>query len=193
MKVEAKAFYGLVSNPVEGFWITLPMDSDEMNRFVDANAIPNLEYGIMDFESEIPLASHHYFNLAELNVDLKLFGVFEERGQLPLLVTAYLFKDQDLEVAMDLLDNGHYEFYEDVTDEDSLGQAVVDSGRLGIFLTCVDGYKHLPEMKQLKKRNLLDLELIKMYLDTNAIGRDRVANGCIIYPKFSTAITETAH
>jgi hypothetical protein len=192
-KVQVNVFVGAISNATHGGWLTLPMSKDELEEKIAAFGYGDREYSIMDLETDLQADFGQYLNVSMLNQDLLLIRVFEERGQLDMLLTAYSYRNEDLEEAIDFLEGGNYEFYEDVTDEKTLGQAVIASGKFGWFLAMPDAIEALPEVKRMKKYNSLQVNLIAQYLDHESIGQDLVCNGCIIYPKLKTAIVETAH
>lgn len=192
-QVEVKVFVGAVSNPTFGNWVTLPMKHHELESVI--NGIfhgRSIEVGIMDLDTEMKVDfGRRYTNPYLLNSDLKLFQVYEERGELSLLMTAYAFCDGDLENAIDFLETGNYEYYEDVTDVTSLGEAAVACGKLGWFMGKPDAYENMPEVKRMQRHNMLQLKAIAMYLDFESIGHDMTCNGCRIYGDLKTAMMET--
>lgn len=192
-QVKVRVFVGAVSNPTDGNWVTLPMEHNELES--EINGIfrgRSIEVGIMDLDTDMKVDfGRRYTNPYQLNSDLKMFQVYEERGELNLLMTAYAFREADLDDAIDFLETGNYEYYEDVTDNTSLGEAAVAYGRLGWFMGKPDLYEHMPEVKRMKNHNMLQLKEIAMYLDFEKIGHNMTCNGCKIYSDLKTAMQET--
>lgn len=188
--VKVEVYVGAVSNTAKGDWYTLPMDSQKLDAKIASFNYGDAEYCITEANTELMLELKDYLNVHELNQYLKLIRVFEERGELELLLTAISFRNDNIEEAIDFLEEGNYAFYSNVTDETSLGEAVVMAGEFGHFLANPDAYEHSPEVKRMNARGLLDIKKVMEYLDFEAIGRDHVCNGCIIYPALKTAIRE---
>lgn len=188
--VKVNVFVGAVLNPTKGGWITLPMDEDELKARIEAFRFGDAEFEIVDLETEMPVSFDSYRDVFRLNRDLHLFSHYEDAGLLNLLMTAYCYRDEDLEDAIEFINTGNYEYYEGVSDLKSLGEAVVNSGRLGLLLANPNAFAHRRDVKEMTQNNLLQLKMVSQYLDYEAIGNDWNCNGCRIYPHLKTAMME---
>lgn len=136
-----------------GKWITLPISSDELAEVLLEIGIDGKEYEeyfITDYEA--PFTIGEYDNLSRLNeiaeelenlteTELKLFSAIE--GEF-----------SDIETAIDKVKSGEILYYEDISNEEELGQVIAD---------CWDIPEHLA-----------------MYIDYEAIGRSAVYEGWTI-------------
>lgn len=188
--VKVDVFVGSVLNATKGGWITLPMDENELKAKIDAFGFDDAEFEIMDLETDMPVSVTSYRDVYRLNRDLQLFSHYEDVGLLKLLMTAYCYTDENLDDALELINRGNFEYYDGVYDEKSLGEAVVASGKLGWMLSKPSEFANQPEVKEMAKKNLLNLIKVSQYLDYEAIGHDWVCKGCRIYPILKTAIME---
>jgi hypothetical protein len=190
-QVKVEVYIGAISNSAKGDWITLPLEKEELKLKVLSLKYGDDEYEILDLQTEMPIDFSKYVDVFTLNYDLNLFKAYEERGQFLLLATAFDFRNEDMEDAIQLLETGNYAYYEDVSDTESLGEAVVRSGALGWLIGLpTEAFTHLPEVKQMQRRNILQVEKVKSYIDFEKIGNDWNCNGCIIYPEMKTAMME---
>lgn len=189
-KVKVCVFVGAVSNATKGDWITLPLDKEALDAKIEALRFGDSEYAIMDMESDLAVDLWAYSNVHQLNQDLKMYQVYEERGELDLLQTAITYRNDDIEDAIDFLETGNYQYFENVENEETLGEAYVNAGGLGWLMVNPNAFEHLPEVKRMSKHNILDLKGIKLYLDFESIGNDLICNGCQLMGKLKTAIRE---
>jgi hypothetical protein len=166
MEVKVKIFVGRVSAPAIGGWITLPMSEEDLTRAIKVLNVGE-GYIISDYETELPIEIDEYTNPFELNKFLYMLQERKKEGSLRLFLTAYWFRDYNLEDTLSLLKKGNFKYYEDVQDTESLGEAVVSSGELGF----------VPKA-------------IAQYLDFEKVGNDWECNGCRINEKLKTAIME---
>lgn len=168
--VHVEVFVGKVLNPAQGVWITLPVTNEALEEQIKTLEFGDSEFEIVDMKHDIPLNLGNYTDVYQLNQDLKVILGMMESGRDYLLYTAYAFKDNNLGYALELLEKGNYEFYENIINEDCLGRRVFQSGRLG-------------DPKNISYQ-------VERYLDYEKIGHDWVSNGCILYPNFYTAMME---
>jgi antirestriction protein len=167
LKVEVKIFVGRVSAPAIGGWITLPMSQEELAKAIKTLNVGE-EYMISDYQTDLPIEINEYQSPFEINEFLHMLQEREKQGNLKLFLTAYWYRDGNLEDTLSLLKKGNFKYYENVHDTESLGEAVVCSGELGFI----------------RKE-------IKPYLDFEKIGHDWECNGCRINDTLKTAIMET--
>lgn len=189
-KVKVCVYVGAVSNSAKGNWITLPLENEVLNAKIEALNFGDGEYAIMDMENELAVELWAYSNPHNLNQDLKIYQAYEERGELDLLQTAVMYRNDDLEDAIDFLETGNYQYFEEVTDEESLGEAHVNAGGLGWIMANPDAFEHLPEVKRMSKHDSLHIKAIRSYLDFQSIGNDLICNGCQLMGKLKTAMRE---
>lgn len=133
-----------------GKWISLPISSEELAEVLLEIGIDGAEYEeyfITDYEA--PFTIGEYDNLERLNeiaedletfteTELKLFSVIE--GEF-----------SDIETAIDKVKDGEILFYEDISNEEDLGQVIAD-------------YWEIPEH-------------LASYIDYEAIGRSATYEG----------------
>jgi len=188
--MELNVFIGKVLNPIDGGWVQLPMSEEELIQKIDSFQFGEADYEIMDIDNDTVLEFSQYRDVFRLNRDLKLITEYEQQGQGLLLFTAIKYREDNIEDAIRLISDGNFEFYRNVSDTESLGQAIVNAGRLGFALMDVE--RPSAKVNQMKKANFLQLEMVSQYLDYESIGHDWECNGCRIYPELSTAIMETS-
>lgn len=170
---EVFVFIGKVLNPTCGGTISLPTTKEAIDQQITSFEFGEAEFEIMDIEHSLTMNLGHYRDVYRLNEDLHIIQEFFERGIERLLLTAYAFRDENLSYALQLLEKGNFEYYEDVVNEEELGRTVFESGRFGIDPDCVP-------------------TKVKNYMDYESIGLDWVSNGTVIYPQFKTAMTEVS-
>jgi hypothetical protein len=170
---DVSVFIGKVLEPTNGGWITLPTKKEVIDEQITSFQFGDAEFEIMDVENSLPMKLGQYRDIYRLNEDLNIIRDFFEKGMERLLFTAYAFRDENLSYALQLLEKGNFEYYEDVVDEEELGRTVFESGRFGVN----------PDKVPAK---------VKQYMDYESIGLDWVSNGTVIYPQFKTAMMEVS-
>lgn len=167
MEVKVKIFVGRTFAPAIGGWITLPMEEEELARAMKVLNVGD-EYIISDYQTNLPIQVNEHDNPFELNKFLYMLKEREKEGSLRLFLTAYWYRDYDLEDTLSLLKKGNFKYYENVYNTESLGEAIVENGELGFIPKAV-----------------------AQYLDFEKIGHDWECNGCRINDILNTAIMET--
>lgn len=130
INLKTEFFLGKPNNPCDGKWHSLPMNEDELVNLLYYGE----SYIIADYRSDLNLIirEHDKETLVELN---KVLSSGDKR-----LVTLYMWADQDLDFANEVLskiDNDCYIYLEDIkngtNDEiiEQIGEKIVEKGLLG--------------------------------------------------------------
>lgn len=144
---------------IYGEWIELP--TSNLDEELQEILCDDEEWIILDAECDF-LDIGEYENIYKLNdlaFTLENLKNYEKRA-----LKSILEAESDIESALDILKNEEYIIYDDVTDDDGLGQYLIENA-----------YFNVPEE-------------LEMYIDTEALGRDYAINHNIIYTKRNTAI-----
>ena len=136
-----------------GKWISLPISSEELAEVLLEIGIDGAEYEeyfITDYEA--PFKVEEYDNLERLNEIAEDLETFTET-QLKLL-SVIEGEFSDIETAIDKVKDGEILYYEDISNEEDLGQVIAD-------------YWEIPEH-------------LASYIDYEAIGRSATYEGWTI-------------
>lgn len=140
-----------------GKWVSLPMDEDELKEEIKSILRPgDEEYFITDYESEIGYEVGEYENIFTLNEQMERL---EDTGEDEKIINALLDYLGDLESVITVLENRDFMVIPNVYDEEDVGYYLVDEGLFGV---------EIPDS-------------LANYIDYEAIGRDWVCNGGVIY------------
>lgn len=190
--VQTKAYVGKVLDCSVGGWLTLPMNPFDLTERINQLNFGTSEYQVMDLDTKLPVWRElTQLSISDLNEALRVFTLYETIDRLGELLTAFKFRNGDLNAALRLLEVGNYNYFTEVADEESLGEAAVKSGWFGEWLTSdnLEDNKEIAALSRVAKLKLVDL---MRYVDYNRIAEDLIGNGCIIYPDLQTAIMETS-
>ena len=142
-----------------GKWIELPEPNldEELQKIL----CDDEEWIILDAECDFLSISEYenIYKLNELAFTLKSLKNYEARA-----LKSILEAESDINIALNILKNEEYIMFDDVSDDDELGQYLIENA-----------YFNIPNE-------------LEMYIDTEALGRDYAINHSIIYTKRNTAI-----
>lgn len=155
-----------------GKWIDLPMDEDELQKELQSildeglkDGVVDEEYFITDYETDIKgLKIDEFENIFVLNTLIEEVENLSEDDKI-ILQALIITYSSNLKEALDFLRNGDFSVYWGVTNEQELGEYVVDNGFFG----------EIPEQ-------------LEYYIDYEAIGHDWCLNGVTIIPELGLAI-----
>ena len=133
-------------------WISLPFTDDELQTALDKIGINDNyeEYFISDYELSINYEISEYENLQELN---ELFWRIDELNDSQIDdLNCILEMENNLNRALDILENGEYCIIDDVNNNEDLGAGYIEE--------VYGGIEELPR------------ETLEQYFDFEAFGRD---------------------
>lgn len=142
-----------------GEWIELPtVDLEEQIQEILGD---DEEYIILDAECDFLEVDEYenIYNLNELALSISNLRSYERR-----VLKSILFIESDIYKALNILKEQRYVLYEDVCDDDDLGQYLLDNDYYNVD------------------------DSIRSYIDTESLGRDFAINHNMLYTKENTAI-----
>lgn len=139
-----------------GKWITLSTDINWIDELESIGVKDNTDYEeffVTDFESNTHIKINEYISISELK---EMAEKIEELNNSidSDIFNAILTCTTDFDEAYKIAINGEYIYFDNVSDENELGQTLVEEG---FFSSNID-------------------EKLKMYLDYESIGRDYMIN-----------------